>query len=61
MSTSFLENKGTLVSFNFDPRSDRNPDFFYFQSSTFPTEALIKVYLFTAVGLSFMISSVAPT
>ena len=35
--------------------------FFYSQPSTLPKEALAKFYFSTTFGLSFMISSVAPT
>ena len=36
-------------------------NFFYSQFSTLPEEALANFYLSTTFGLSFMISSVAPT
>ena len=37
------------------------PKFLYSQNSTLPKEALAKFYFSTTFGLSFMISSVAPT
>ena len=37
------------------------PNFFYSQPSTLPKEALAKFDLSTTFGLSFMMSSVAPT
>ena len=39
----------------------KQPNFFHSQPSTLPTEAPAKFYLSTTVGLSSMISSVAPT
>ena len=39
----------------------KQPDFFYSQPSTLPKEVLATFYLSTTFGLSFMISSVAPT
>ena len=39
----------------------KQPNFFYIQPSSIPKDAPAKVYLFTTFGLSFMISSVAPT
>ena len=39
----------------------KQPNFFYSQPSTLPKEALAKFYLSMTFGLSFMISSVAPT
>ena len=39
----------------------KQPNFFHSQPSTLPKEALAKFYLSATFGLSFMISSVAPT
>ena len=39
----------------------KQPNFFYSQPSTLLKEALATFYLSTTFGLSFMISSVAPT
>ena len=39
----------------------KQPNFFYSQPSTLSKDAPAKVYLSTAFGLSFMISSVART
>ena len=39
----------------------KQPNFFYSQPFTLPKEAPAKFYLSTTFGLSFMISSVAPT
>ena len=39
----------------------KQPNFFYSQPSTLPKDAPAKFYLSTIFGLSFMISSVAPT
>ena len=39
----------------------KQPNFFDSQSSTLPKEALAKFCLSMTLGLSFMISSVAPT
>ena len=39
----------------------KQPNFFHSQPSTLPKKALEKFYLSETYGLSFMISSVAPT
>ena len=39
----------------------KQPNLFYSQPSTLPKDAPAKFYLSTTFGLSFMISSVAPT
>ena len=39
----------------------KQPNFFHSRSSTLPKDAPAKFYPSTAFGLSFMISSVAPT
>ena len=39
----------------------KQPNFFYGQTSTLPKEALANFYLSKTFGLSFIISSVAPT
>ena len=39
----------------------KQPNLFYGQHATLPKDALAKFYISTAFGLSFMISSVAPT
>ena len=39
----------------------KQPNFFNLQPSTLPKEAFVKVCLSTTFGLSFMISSLAPT
>ena len=39
----------------------KQPNFFNIKLSTLPEQALVKFYLSTTFGLSFMISSVAPT
>ena len=39
----------------------KQPNLFYSQPSTLPKDAHAKFYLSTNFGLSFMISSVAPT
>ena len=39
----------------------KQPNFFHSQLSTLPKEALAKFYLSATFGLSFMVSSVAPT
>ena len=49
------------IAFNIIPKMLKQPNFSYSQPSTLPKEALAKFYLSTTFGLSFMISSVAPT
>ena len=39
----------------------KQPNFFHTQPSTLPEEARAKFYLSTTFGLSFMITSIAPT
>ena len=39
----------------------KQPNFFYSQPSTLPKDAPAKFYLSTTFGLSYIISSVAPT
>ena len=39
----------------------KQPNLFYIQPSTLPKETFAKFYLSTTFGLSFMLSSVAPT
>ena len=39
----------------------KQPNFFYSQPSILPKDTPVKFYLSTGFGLSFMISSVAPT
>ena len=49
------------IAFKIISKMLKQPNFFYSQSSTLPKEALAKVYLYMTFGLSFMISSVAPS
>ena len=48
------------IAFKSTSKMLKQPNFFNSQPSTLPKEALAKLYLL-AFGLSFMISSVAPT
>ena len=49
------------IAFKMITKMLKQPNFFYSQRSTLPKEALAKFYLSVTFGLSFMISSVAPT
>ena len=49
------------IAFKIISKMLKQTDFFYNQPSTLPKEALAKFYLSATSGLSFMISSVAPT
>ena len=49
------------IAFKIISKVLKQPNFFYSQPSTLPKEAPAKFYLSTTFGLSFMISSVAPT
>ena len=49
------------IVFKIIQKIPKQPNFFYSQPSTLLKEALAKFYLSTTFGLSFMISSVAPT
>ena len=49
------------LSFKIIPKMLKQTNFFYSQLFTLPKEALVKFYLSTAFGVSFMISTVAPT
>ena len=49
------------ITFKIISKMLKQPKFFCIQLSTRPKEALVKFYLSTTFGLSFTISSVAPT
>ena len=49
------------IAFNIISKMLKRPDFFYSQPSKLSKDAPSKFYLSTTFGLSFMISSVAPT
>ena len=49
------------IAFKIVSKMLKQPNFFYSQSYTLPKDAPVKFYLCTTFGLSFMISSVAPT
>ena len=49
------------IAFKIISKMLKQPNFFYSQPSTPPKEALANCYLSTTFGLSFIISSVAPT
>ena len=49
------------IAFNIISKMLKGPNFFYSQRSTFPEDAPTKVHLSRTFGLSFTISSVAPT
>ena len=49
------------IAFKIISKMLKQPIFFYSQAATLPKDTLAKVNLSMAFGLSFMISSVAPT
>ena len=49
------------IAFNIVSKMLKQPNFFYGQPSTLPKDTPAKFYLSRTFGLSFMISSVAPT
>ena len=49
------------IAFKIISKMRKQPNSFHSQPSTRPKEALAKFYLSTAFGLSFIISSVAPS